>query len=316
MFGVDAFGRVYAAGGKIGGWTITESNLNNGNITISSTGSINCVVSNPEVETILPKPKAETIYIVAKNYCMISGGQEPTYDYALVIPSGGPTEEAVRARLESAGIYCVKTAIEGTNNFNLYWKTTSPATAMATGGVTYRFDYSRRSGTLYVSNTSTLWKITSTGEAVFNNIQANGGTIAGWHITPDSIYLTDEEGNIRTSLNSGWDATYNVNRYTIVTNSISAGGGSIGGWSFGNNSMQVGGATLTGGASGLLISGTLGVTGSVSVGNGGAIYLDTDGDIRGTTLQLGTVSINATDLQNIKNLLTHRHKYYYYNTDT
>jgi hypothetical protein len=41
-FGVTADGHVYAYAGKIGGWTITESNLNNGNIIISSTGSINC----------------------------------------------------------------------------------------------------------------------------------------------------------------------------------------------------------------------------------------------------------------------------------
>ena len=203
--------------------------------------------------------------------------------------------------------------MEDSNNKQIVWACSQRK--IATGGITYTLNYIP--GTLFVfSSNSTAWKISNTGQAQFSNILADGGVIAGWHITSDSIYLTDEDGNIRTSLNSGWDATYNVNRYTIVTNSISAGGGSIGGWSFGNNSMQVGGATLTGGASGLLISGTLGVTGSVSVGNGGAIYLDTDGDIRGTTLQLGSVSINATDLQNIKNLLTHRHKYYYYNTDT
>lgn len=44
-FGVTIDGNIYASGGKIGGWTINNSTLTGGNITIDSSGDIKCVVN-------------------------------------------------------------------------------------------------------------------------------------------------------------------------------------------------------------------------------------------------------------------------------
>jgi len=227
---------------------------------------------------MLPSPRAGTIFIVGKNYSKVGSGNNPTFDYVVVAPTGsGVSETIVRNRLTADGISTTLKDIEDSNNKQIVW--VCSRRKIDTGGVTYNLNYIP--GTLFVfSSNSTVWKISNTGQAQFSNIFADGGVIAGWHITPDSIYLTDEEGKIRTSLNSGWDATYNVNRYTIITNSISAGGGSIGGWSIGPNaltgsnitlnssgSITIGGATINGSSAGLNIDTNLSVTGgSISFG--------------------------------------------------
>jgi len=39
-------GNIYASGGKIGGWNITDSTLYGGNVVIDSAGNMRCTISN------------------------------------------------------------------------------------------------------------------------------------------------------------------------------------------------------------------------------------------------------------------------------
>lgn len=131
------------------------------------------------------------------------------------------------------------------------------------------------------TNGSLRWALYNNGDATFHNITADGGTIAGWHITQDEI--SNQNG---TALQS---STYSVNRYTITTNSINASGGSIGGctlssgglsgtgWSLGGSGGSVGGWSIS---SGSLSSGgiTLNSSGSITIG-GSSLVAGSKSDI-------------------------------------
>jgi hypothetical protein len=53
----------------------------------------------------------------------------------------------------------------------------------------------------YVEPTEFKWSIDSNGDAIFHNIQADGGMIAGWFIDNEKIYQTingERDGTIKT----------------------------------------------------------------------------------------------------------------------
>ena len=168
-FGVTVDGEIYSSGGKIGGWTINDSTLTGGNITIDSAGNMSCTVNG-----------------VLK------------------------------------------------------------------------------------------WKLDNDGLGTFHNIFADIGYIAGWHIEPESIW--NDSG---TSLNSNLEGSYNIDRYTIVTDSIKATGGSIGGCTVSDGSISGGNWSLTG------TGGTIGG------------WQITATSIKGTNIELfssGSIDINGISL--------------------
>lgn len=77
---------------------------------------------------------------------------------------------------------------------------------------------------------TTKWKLGADGSGVFHNITADGGTIAGWTIGPNSI-----SNGTGTALTTG---TLQSDQYSITTNSLKATGGSVGGWTIGNSSIS------------------------------------------------------------------------------
>lgn len=78
---------------------------------------------------------------------------------------------------------------------------------------------------------TTKWQLNNDGSATFKDINAESGTIAGWHIGTDKIY--NDAGTTLGSANS-----YYTDSYTIVTNSISASEGSIGGCTVDSNGIS------------------------------------------------------------------------------
>lgn len=109
-------------------------------------------------------------------------------------------------------------------------------------------------------NGTDMWKIDNAGKGYFHNIEADGGKIAGWQIDDDKIWNV----NTGTVLSATGDATYQQNKYTIVTNSIAASNGNIGGWS-----TTPSGFTSPGGGIAMNSAGNIVVSGDgyIQVGN-------------------------------------------------
>ena len=96
-------------------------------------------------------------------------------------------------------------------------------------GYTEEFNTSKRR---YVPASETTWKIDNNGDAIFHEILADGGSIAGWWIDNEKIYQTYDgtrNGKIKTQLNSNGTASVGNFDYSIVTDAINAAMASIGG---------------------------------------------------------------------------------------
>lgn len=90
----------------------------------------------------------------------------------------------------------------------------------------------------YIPAADTRWYIDNNGDAIFHEIMADGGSIAGWWIDNESIYQTYDgtrdkikngQNNIKTELNSTGTAQVGTFDYSIVTDAINAAMASIGG---------------------------------------------------------------------------------------
>lgn len=86
--------------------------------------------------------------------------------------------------------------------------------------------------TKYTPAAETKWYIDKDGEAVFHEIFADGGSIAGWWIDNEKIYQTTnglKDGPIKTQLNSAGSASKDGFDYSIITDAINASMASVGG---------------------------------------------------------------------------------------
>lgn len=90
----------------------------------------------------------------------------------------------------------------------------------------------------YIPAADTKWYIDNNGDAIFHEIMADGGSIAGWWIDGESIYQTYDgtrdkikngKSNIKTELSSTGTAQVGTFDYSIVTDAINAAMASIGG---------------------------------------------------------------------------------------
>ena len=88
----------------------------------------------------------------------------------------------------------------------------------------------------YVPESSNAWVIDNNGDAIFHNIFADGGKIAGWYIDGERIYQTwdgtpnigENGSNIKSELNSSGAKKDEVD-YSIITDAINAAMANIGG---------------------------------------------------------------------------------------
>lgn len=85
----------------------------------------------------------------------------------------------------------------------------------------------------YIPASDTKWLIDNNGDAIFHEIMADGGQIAGWWIDNEKIYQTvdgSRTGTIKTQLNSAGSATGSDGfDYSIITDAINAAMANIGG---------------------------------------------------------------------------------------
>ena len=105
-------------------------------------------------------------------------------------------------------------------------------------------------------NITSGWEINSNGDAIFHQIEADNGTIAGWMFTPTGLYNTQSGTTISS------DSYDNFTHFTIDTDSLRAQGGLIGGWTLSPTAISTNGVTL--GSSGIL---NLGPNGQLQAGN-------------------------------------------------
>ena len=84
----------------------------------------------------------------------------------------------------------------------------------------------------YVPAADTDWYIDSNGSAVFHDINADGGQIAGWWISNDKIYQTYDgtpNGKIKTQLSATGATGSDGNLYSIITDAVNAAMATLGG---------------------------------------------------------------------------------------
>lgn len=84
----------------------------------------------------------------------------------------------------------------------------------------------------YIPASDTKWKIDNEGDAIFHEIYADGGSIAGWWIDDEKIYQTVDgtrNGRIKTQLNSNGTARTEGFDYSIITDAINASMAKLGG---------------------------------------------------------------------------------------
>lgn len=103
------------------------------------------------------------------------------------------------------------------------------------GKTLFRIPYTENPTTIkskYIPASDTKWKIDNEGDAIFHEIMADGGSIAGWWIDNEKIYQTVDgtrNGRIKTQLNSTGTAKAGGFDYSIITDAINAAMASIGG---------------------------------------------------------------------------------------
>ena len=84
----------------------------------------------------------------------------------------------------------------------------------------------------YTKASNTKWSIDNNGDAIFHDIYADGGTIAGWFIDNEKIYQTTNgkrDGPIKTQLNSAGTAQSSGFDYSIITDAVNAAMATLGG---------------------------------------------------------------------------------------
>ena len=121
-----------------------------------------------------------------------------------------------------------------------------------TTGITIPYNASTSIQSKYIAAHDFSWEINSNGSAIFHDIAADGGQIAGWFIDSDKIYQTtngQRDGPIKTELNSQGKATTGGIDYTFITDAINAGmavvgdvalsGGLINGYNIAQLAQQV-----------------------------------------------------------------------------
>lgn len=113
-------------------------------------------------------------------------------------------------------------------------------TAKINNSVVFALPYTTQfeTKTKYIPASETKWYIDNNGDAIFHEIMADGGSIAGWFIDSESIYQTFDgtrdkikngKNNIKTELNSAGMASVGTFDYSIITDAINATMASIGG---------------------------------------------------------------------------------------
>ena len=108
-------------------------------------------------------------------------------------------------------------------------------TAKRNGTILFKIPYTSTFNTTkpkYIPASDTKWKIDNEGDAIFHEIMADGGSIAGWWIDNEKIYQTVDgtrNGRIKTQLNSNGMAQVGNFDYSIVTDAINAAMATIGG---------------------------------------------------------------------------------------
>ena len=83
----------------------------------------------------------------------------------------------------------------------------------------------------YIPPEDFKWSIDQAGDAIFHNITADGGLIAGWFIDSEKIYQTTNglpDGPIKTQLNSQGTASAGGYDYSIITDAIQSAMATIG----------------------------------------------------------------------------------------
>lgn len=83
----------------------------------------------------------------------------------------------------------------------------------------------------YIPPQDFKWSIDQAGDAIFHNITADGGLIAGWFIDHEKIYQTtngEPNGPIKTQLNSQGTASAGGYDYSIITDAIKSAMAMIG----------------------------------------------------------------------------------------
>ena len=98
-------------------------------------------------------------------------------------------------------------------------------------GMTIDYDDSLYARTRYIPAHDFKWAIYSEGNAIFHNVEADGGKIAGWWIDNEKIYQTTDgskTGKIKTQLNSTGKATAKGIDYSIITDAVNAGIATLG----------------------------------------------------------------------------------------
>ena len=83
----------------------------------------------------------------------------------------------------------------------------------------------------YIPPEDFKWSIDQAGDAIFHNITADGGLIAGWFIDSEKIYQTTNglpDGPIKTQLNSQGTASSGGYDYSIITDAIQSAMATIG----------------------------------------------------------------------------------------
>ena len=83
----------------------------------------------------------------------------------------------------------------------------------------------------YIPPEDFKWSIDQAGDAIFHNIKADGGLIAGWFIDSEKIYQTTNgrpDGPIKTQLNSQGTASSGGYDYSIITDAIQSAMATIG----------------------------------------------------------------------------------------
>ena len=222
----------------------TATGLNTGNRTFS-TGE----VINPFVSSV---GKTKTQYQNGLNYS--SSYNTPPAGYTPVPPSTIQIAWVSNNRTYNyliEGLTWSVTLAGVTHNTIVIPPSTSTQGSVTSYNTTYTYTFNltaRKSGTTifnipytstfsttrtkYTPAADTKWYIDKSGDAVFHEIFADGGSIAGWWIDDEKIYQTTNgrrDGPIKTQLNSAGTASKDGFDYSIITDAINASMASIGG---------------------------------------------------------------------------------------
>ena len=172
-----------------------------------------------------PPPSIQLVYN-EKNY------QLTNITWNVTIPTGGMTYE------EYTSTYVIDDQPQTITRTTYSYRFT--LTAKVNGATAFIIPYNITSTTSknkYVPAADTSWYIDKEGNAIFHNIFADGGQIAGWWIDSTSIYQTKDgtkdrganDSNVKTQLNSTGSAKKDGLDYSIITDAVNAAMATLGG---------------------------------------------------------------------------------------